>query len=44
MKVREKLGLPILFLEVCENIEGPSEEADTGDNVRWETEATASHF
>ena len=30
MKDLDKLGSHILFVEVCEDAEGPSEEADTG--------------
>lgn len=44
MEILEKLGSPILILEVCEDVEGPSEEADSGENVSWETEAATPHF
>ena len=44
VKDLEKLGSPILFLEVCEDVEGPSEKADTGENVSWEAEAATPHF
>ena len=35
MKDLEKLGSHTLFVEVCEDAEGSSKEADAGGNINW---------